>query len=241
MKRILSLVLVMLMALSLVPGAFAEFEPVEGTPYGILLFETIDDVDFAMVGHGHVLKRLLDLVDNVEVKEDRSQTVQGQTYGSLDDNFYFLDDGQYVHYVESVDNVYHSQSYQLFLFDKNDPYYYVKHMGGRDKWEVQPEMIEGILEGSICPFNPDIFDFEITSAEEVDGMYVFKLNLTPRTDLEDDAEITYSVSDCSLTIDPETSLIRGYAYDLTADFGEIIASAEVNYNVDKQPDYSLKY
>ena len=241
MRKVLSLILVMLMTLSLIPGAFAEFEPVEGTPYGIPLFETVDDVDLMAVAYGHTYRRLLDLVDNIEIKNDMKQNAQGQSIHMLIDDFYFLDDGQYVQYSEQTDKNYNAMSYQLFLFDKDDPYYYSKHMGGRDKFDVPPEYIDGMLDSSICPCAPDVFDMKIVSAEVVDGLYVIKYEAAMKPAPDGSTPGNYSFTNCSLTIDPETSLIRGYTFDVSGDFGEQSNSVEVNYNVDKQPDYSIKY
>ena len=42
-------------------------------------------------------------------------------------------------------------------------------------------------------------------------------------------------------MDPATGLIRGFGYDQVSQDGEQIISAEVNYNVDKEPDYTIKY
>ena len=246
MKKALCLILALILTCALMPAALAEYEPpvyeaTEGTPYGIPLPTSVDDIDFAAVINGHTYRRLLDLVDNIEVKSDMHQEAQGQTFDMLIDDYYFLDNGQYVSYSEQTDKTYNSMSYQLFLYDKDDPYYYVRHMGGRDKYEAQAEYIDMMLDNTLCPLSPNFFDFNVTSAEEVDGLYVYAFEMTPRTDLGEDVNITVSYSDCSLKVDPATGLIRGFGYDQVSQYGEQIISAEVNYNVDKEPDYSIKY
>ena len=103
MKKALCLILALILTCALMPAALAEYEPpvyeaTEGTPYGIPLPTSVDDIDFAAVINGHTYRRLLDLVDNIEVKSDMHQDAQGQTFDMLIDDYYFLDDGQYVSY-----------------------------------------------------------------------------------------------------------------------------------------------
>lgn len=241
MRKTLSAILILALILALLPVAFADFEPVEGTPYGIPLFETIDDIDFNAVSGGHSTRRLLDLVDNFEVKQDLSQDAQGQKMNMLIDDYYFLDDGQYVNYSEQTDKQYNMTSYQIFLYDKDDPYYYVKFPGGRNKFPAQAEYIDRMLDNTMVPFNTEYFDIDMKSAEEVDGLWVYQFDMTQRTDLDPAPEVTVTFTDCSLTLDPETSLIRGFAYHQVSDYADMVVSAEVNYNVDKEPDYTIKY
>jgi len=85
----------------------------------------------------------------------------------LIDDYYFLDNGQYVSYSEQTDKTYNATSYQLFLYDKDDPYYYVRHMGGRDKYEAQAEAsgkhpICGVYSYEAC--FPDGQDVQIEAA-----------------------------------------------------------------------------
>ena len=245
MKKALCLLLALILTLALLPTAFAELEPdqeAEGTPYGIPLFETIDDVDFTAVIEGHRYKRLLDLFDNIEVKMDLHQDQQGDIFDMLIDDYYFRDNGQYVHYSEQMDKTYNSMSYQLFLYDKEEPFYYMKHMGGRDKYEVPAEYVDGMLNGLVCGLSPTYFDFVINSAEVVDGLYVFQFDMVPNEEMVAEyGEPDVSYSDCSLTIDPETSLIRAYSYHQVSEHADAIYNAELFFNVDKEPDYSLKY
>ncbi len=242
MKKILCIILAVILTSALIPTAFAEFEPAEDTPYGIPLYEKAEDVDIGTVLMGHTYRRMLDLVDNIEVKQDMLQVSQGQTISMILDDYYFLDNGQYVKYSEQTDKEHNATSYQLFLYDKDDPYYYVKHQGGRDKYEAQAEYIDMMLDMRFCGVSSYYFDFEITNAELVDGLYVCEFNAVPKADLEDGVEIPVSYSGCSVTIEPETSLLRGYTYrQERKEYGEETVSAEVNYNVDKEPDYSIKY
>ena len=240
MKKILCMILALIFVLALIPAASADFEPAEGTPYGIPLFETVNDIDLAAVCAGHSTRRLLDLTGNIEVKYDLLQTMQGQTVKMLVDDFTFLDDGQYVNYSVQTDKTYNSTSYQLFLYDKDDPYYYVKHMGGRDKFEAQAEYIDSMLDYSFCPFDPDYWTIDIVSAEVVDGLYVYELDVKLKEDLQVENDMT--MDNCTLKLDPETSLIRGYSYHrVISNYGEMTQTAEVNYGVDQKPDYSIKY
>ena len=47
--------------------ASGDYEPVEDTPYGIPIYESVDDVDLAAVIRGHGEKRLLDIVNSAEI------------------------------------------------------------------------------------------------------------------------------------------------------------------------------
>lgn len=242
MRKVLSLILVLMLTLALFPTAMAEFEPVEGTPYGIPLFETVDDVDFQAVIAGHTYRRLLDCFDNFEVKSDMLQKAQNGTFDMLIDDYYFLDNGQYVQYSEQTSKEYNSTTYQLFLYDRDDPYYYIRHPGGRDKYDVPAEYVDQMLDGPICALSPFYFDFVVNSAEVVDGLYVYKFDMVPKEEIVAEyGDMGVSYSDCSITIDPETSLIRAFSYQQITERAESTYSSEVFYNVDKQPDYSIKY
>ncbi|MBR4492043.1 MAG: hypothetical protein IKO98_05260, partial [Bacteroidales bacterium] len=158
MKKTLCMLLALVLMLALLPAAYAEYEPVKDTPYGLPLLEKPEDFDLEAVINGHTLKRLLDLVDNIQVKQE----VQGNAFHMIVDDYYFLDDGQYVSYSIQNEKGSKHKTYQLFLFDKEDPTYYSKYEGTRDKYTTDPAIIDMLLESPIFPFDPNAFDFEIT-------------------------------------------------------------------------------
>ena len=184
MKKTLCMLLALVLMLALLPAAYAEYSPVEGTPYGLPLLEKPEDLDLEAVINGHTLKRLLDLVDNIQVKQAMKQTAQGNKFDMVIDDYYFLDDGQYVNYSIQNEKGSDMKSYQLFLFDKEDPTYYSKYEGGRDKYETDPEIIDYLLEGSIYPADTELCDFEITELkEEEDGLITCVFNAAVKPEL----------------------------------------------------------
>ncbi len=241
MKKTLCILLTLILVFSTLSTAFADYEETEGTPYGIPLFASAEEVDLAAVITGHTYRRLLNCFSNLEVKKDLLQIQSDDTYDMLLDDFYFLDNGQYVNYCEQTSKKFNSTTYQLFLYDKEDPYTYSKYPGGRDKYEVPAEYIDSMLDNIFVPFYPNYFDVKMTSAELVDGLYVCQYTMTAKENLPEDVVINTTYDDCSLTIEPETSLIRGFTYHQVSEYADATVSAEVNYNVDKQPDYSIKY
>ncbi len=243
MKKTLCMLLALILMLALLPAAYAEFEPVEGTPYSLPLLEKPEDFDLEAVISGHTLKRLLDLVDNIQSKQAMKQVAQGQEMNMEFDDYYFLDDGQYVSYSIQNPKGSKNKTYQLFLFDKEDPTYYSKSEFGRDKYTTDPAIIDVLLEGPIFPFDPNTFDFEITELkEEEDGLFTCAFNGTAKPEfVESFTGDVPEFSDCSLSVDPETGLVRAYTYSMKTDDMEVANSGEINYNVDQEPDYSLKY
>ena len=243
MKKTLCMLLALVLMLALLPAAYAEYEPVEGTPYGLPLLEKPEDFDLEAVINGHTLKRLLNLVDNIQVKQTMKQVTQGNEFNMDVDDYYFLDDGQYVNYSIQTDLKAKMKTYQLFLFDKEDPTYYCKYQGGRDKYETDPAIIDMMLESSFFPFGTDAFDYEITNLkEEEDGLVTCEFNATVKPELaENAADSVTTFSNCSITVDPETGLVRAFTYDMKSEDMEMANSGEMNYNVDQKPDYSLKY
>ena len=184
MKKALCMLLALVLMLALLPAAYAEYEPVKDTPYGLPLLEKPEDFDLEAVINGHTLKRLLDLVDNIEVKRDMKQKAQGHKIHMELDDYYYLDEGQYVNYSIQTDVSSKYKSYQLFLFDKEDPTYYSKYEGGRDKYETDPEIIDYLLEGSIYPADTELCDFEITELkEEEDGLITCVFNAAVKPEL----------------------------------------------------------
>ena len=243
MKKTLCMLLALVLMLALLPAAYAEYEPVKDTPYGLPLLEKPEDFDLEAVINGHSLKRLLDLVDNIQVKLDMKQKAQGDDIHMLLDDYYYLDEGRYVNYSIQTDQHSKYKTYQLFLFDKEDPTYYSKFEGTRDKYTTDPAIIDMLLESPIFPFDPNAFDFEITDLkEEEDGLFTCAFNVTVKPEFAENASGSIPVfSDCSLSVDPETGLVRAYTYSMKTDDMEVANSGEINYNVDQEPDYSLKY
>ena len=243
MKKTLCMLLALVLMLALLPAAYAEYSPVEGTPYGLPLLEKPEDLDLEAVINGHTLKRLLNLVDNIQVKQTMKQVTQGNEFNMDVDDYYFLDDGQYVNYSIQTDQHSKYKTYQLFLFDKEDPTYYSKYEGGRDKYETDPEIIDILLEGSIYPIDTQFYDYEITDLkEEEDGMVTCAFNVTAKPEFaEQTTGEVPEFSDCSVSVDPETGLLRAFSYSMKTDDIEQASNGEVNYNVDQEPDYSLKY
>ena len=243
MKKTLCMLLALVLMLALLPAAYAEYEPVKDTPYGLPLLEKPEDFDLEAVINGHTLKRLLDLVDNIQVKRDMKQKAQGHDIHMLLDDYFYLDEGQYVNYAIQTDKGSKMKTYQLFLFDKEDPTYYSKFQGGRDKYTTDPEIIDLLLEGPIYPVGTDIYDYEITDLkEEEDGLVTCAFNITVKPEAaEAFAGELPEFSDCSITVDPETGLMRAFTFAIKSEAMEQSSAAEVNYNVDQEPDYSLKY
>ena len=243
MKKTLCMLLALVLMLALLPAAYAEYEPVKDTPYGLPLLEKPEDFDLEAVINGHSLKRLLDLVDNIQVKLDMKQKAQGDDIHMLLDDYYYLDEGRYVNYSIQTDQHSKYKTYQLFLFDKEDPTYYSKYEGGRDKYETDPEIIDILLEGSIYPIDTQFYDFEITDLkEEEDGLVTCAFNVTVKPEAAEafTGELP-AFSDCSITVDAETGLMRAFTFAIKSEAMEQTSVAEVNYNVDQEPDYSLKY
>ena len=242
MKKTLCMLLALVLMLALLPAAYAEYSPVEGTPYGLPLLEKPEDLDLEAVINGHTLKRLLDLVDNIQVKQAMKQTAQGNKFDMVIDDYYFLDDGQYVNYSIQNEKGSDMKSYQLFLFDKEDPTYYSKFQGQRNKYHTDPAYIDLMLESSFFPFSTDAFDFEITDLKEEDGLITCAFNVTAKPEFaEQTTGEVPEFSDCSVSVDPETGLLRAFSYSMKTDDIEQASNGEVNYNVDQEPDYSLKY
>ena len=75
MKKTLCMLLALVLMLALLPAAYAEYEPVKDTPYGLPLLEKPEDFDLEAVINGHTLKRLLDLVDNIQTKQAMKQVL----------------------------------------------------------------------------------------------------------------------------------------------------------------------
>lgn len=243
MKKTLCMLLALVLMLALLPAAYAEYEPVKDTPYGLPLLEKPEDFDLEAVINGHTLKRLLDLVENIQIKQAMKQVAQGNKFNMEIDDYYFLDDGQYVNYSIQTDKDSKMKTYQLFLFDKEDPTYYCKFQGGRDKYETDPAYIDMMLESPFFPFGTEAFDYEITDLkEEEDGMVTCAFNVTAKPELAENATGSIpTYSDCSITVDPETGLMRAFTYNMKTDDMEQACDGEMNYNVDQKPDYSLKY
>ena len=243
MKKTLCMLLALVLMLALLPAAYAEYEPVEDTPYGLPLLKKPEDFDLEAVINGHTLKRLLDLVDNIQSKQAMKQVAQGQELNMEFDDYYFLDNGQYVSYSIQNEKGSKYKTYQLFLFDKDDPTYYSKFEGTRDKYKTDPAIIDLLLESPIFPFDPNTFDFEITDLkEEEDGLFTCAFNVTAKPEFAENASGSMPVfSDCSISVDPETGLVRAYTYNMKTDDMELDYNGEMNYNVDQEPDYSLKY
>ena len=127
-----------------------------------------------------------------------------------------------------------------------------KDSGGVIEWPVQPEEIDAAVELCIIPYYTDFVEL---SRSEVDGRYQFALALKPYENAEQGGSSEYS--NCMVEIDPETSLIVAYAYDMKMHQnggtiqdsngntynlaeGDIEQSVtgEVFYNVEG-PDYSM--
>ena len=243
MKKTLCMLLALVLMLALLPAAYAEYEPVKDTPYGLPLLEKPEDFDLEAVINGHTLKRLLDLVDNIQTKQAMKQVAQGQELNMEFDDYYFLDDGQYVSYSIQNQKGSNHKTYQLFLFDKEDPTYYSKFEGTRDKYTTDPEIIDLLLEGPIYPVGTDIYDYEITDLkQDEDGLVTCAFNITVKPEAaEAFTGDLPEFSDCSITVDPETGLMRAFTFAIKSEAMEQTSAAEVNYNVDQEPDYSLKY
>lgn len=218
--------------------------PVMGE-YGIPLYDSAEEVDLGTVFEGHKIRTILDYFDNVEVKQDLQEKQPDNEFDMLISDYYFKDNDQYVFYSEQESRKHDSTTYMIFLYDKDDPYYYYRfNFGGqtdKDKSEVPVEAIDVMLNSPICAFYPDFYDYTITSAKEEDGLYALEFEATQKTDLAEDAALNYDYDNCSVKIDPATSMIRAFGYHQTWDGGETTISADVSYNVDKEPDYSIKY
>lgn len=245
MKKTLCMLLALVLMLALLPAAYAEYAPVKDTPYGLPLLEKPEDFDLEAVINGHTLKRMLDLVDNIQVKRDMTQKAQGHDIHMLLDDYYYLDEGQYVNYSIQTDMSSSAKykTYQLFLFDKEDPTYYSKFEGGRDKYETDPEIIDLLLEGTIYPVDTQFYDYEITDLKQgEDGLVTCAFNITVKPEAAEAFTGEHpEFSDCSITVDPETGLMRAFTFAIKTEAMEQTSAAEVNYNVDQEPDYSLKY
>ena len=104
-------------------------------------------------------------------------------------------------------------------------------------------MVDYLLEGPLYPSSAVYYDLEVTEVkEEENGWITCAFNMTVKPEyLDPSAKNTITFHDCSITVDPETGLMRAYTYGMTSEGMEQTYDAEVNYNVDQKPDYSLKY
>ena len=244
-KIVISLLICMLM----IPGsiALADYEPADNTPYGIPVFDSADKIDaeaLTEIINGHGLKRLLDIFGGIEkIIDDNDQLY---SFSVNHDTVYFIDNTQYMSYEESkgtgggyIDSV------SFKLYDNDNPVN-VTHYASRDpaEWSFNPE---ASLSRTIIPFSPNSSKIENVQVTNSNGHYVCTFDYTPFEE-----EKTYT--DCTLEIDPETSLVLKYGYHVLSEGGNEITSAdgkvhvtsaqdtvcvgEISYGITELPDYS---
>lgn len=222
-------------------------------PYGIPLYPTAEDVDLAAVLDGHNIKRLVDLFGGIKMTDTSKQTDSSNkafnnTYNDV--SYYFLDDEkwlepQYIHYYVNTPKNRGSRNSGVvfegtiggYVFNSdfygNHPYSICisdsKHI---NKFPFSSEEMATRLETISLAFSSDRIK-NITSAELVDGMYRICFEVTEGKSTTD--------FDCSVVIDPATSLIQSYtrSYYMPNNKSRLVVSSVViQYGLDQNPDYS---
>ena len=226
----------------------------ENAPYGIPLYASPEEVDLAAVLDGHNIKKLIEQFGGVKETGTQRYTNGSNKYGYINESYVFLDSSkwlepQYVNYnVNSPEkrtangvtylgstsgliynsDFYNGKPFYISIPEKNS-------FGAKSsKSSVSVEVTDNKLEGAFLWLSGEAIK-EITKTELTDdGMYRIYFDL----DLE-----SSKLTDCSVVIDPETSLIQKYSYknsfigsdNKTVKYTD---STKVEYGLEKLPDYS---
>ena len=246
MKRTIA-ILLMAVLLCLPFSAYADFEPVPDTPYGIPLYDSPEEVDLSVVLEGNGKLRLLDQLGAFKATEDLKQTGDYE-YSSYDDIFYIKETthseymGQYFRYTLPVGSDGLKMS-SLRSYDESNPIFHaLSSDGNRRDSTINPGERNTVFLKRPAAFEitPEEYDFEITNSEVTGGMYYVEFNMTPKS-----GDDSYTYSNCSVLIDPETSLIYEYTYSYysakSGNTQEISGELDYNVSVDEIPDYSVLF
>ncbi len=246
MKRTIA-ILLMAVLLCLPFSAYADFEAVPDTPYGIPLYDSPEEVDLPTVLEGNGKGRLIDQFGVFKVTEDLEQTGDRE-FSYYYDIYYFKETthpeyiGQYFRYELPVGSDGLKMS-SLENYDENNPIFHaLSSDGNRRDSTMTPgkQNTVGLKRAASFGMDPSEHDFEITNSEVDGGMYYIEFNITPKS-----GDATYSYSNCSVLIDPETSLIYEYTYKYySAERGttqEVSGELDYDVSVDEIPDYSVLF
>ena len=210
-------------------------EAVVNSPYGIPLYESVEDVDLNVVFAGHTMQRIVDLFGGYKEEIDHIQNSE-----SIITEYYFLDnenwdEPQYVHYnyithPNEPQYANYVDTYDLVVFNSDlyddEPYTIcLGETGNVNKFPMDKNTFTNSLKMPLCfSASPNI---HITKAEETsDGYYLIYFDNKP------------IYTDCYVKIDPKTSLINEYGYHQEIGETVIDLSSVVSYGIDQLPDYS---
>ncbi len=220
MKKSILFLLILVVLFIPLNTAYAEYEPVPDTPYGIPLYDSPEDVDLATVFAGNSLGRIIDLVDNIKIEQVYDSIVSGNQNSGTKDVYYFREteaaghEGQLVEYnvatIESSGGIKTGgiKTESLRALDIEDPFMHsLASNGALNKQELSVETVTKLLEKPVLGFSLTEYTFKITHCEIRDGLYYIEFDADP---IETDPSVIYSK--CSVLIDPETSLLCGVSY-----------------------------
>ena len=229
--------------------ASGDFEPVEDTPYGIPIYESVDDVDLAAVISGHGEKRLLDIVNSAEITSTNYNKTFNTKFNS--DTLLVKDGTRYVENFESRgENAQSGNTSTLYIYDGDNSKMYRKDPFGRTENPITADEAEKHLGATILPFDLENYEIDLQTRNEEDGKYCFTFNMKP---LNEEAAKT-DFFECALEMDSSTSLVTVVEYHSVSAGGEKVMSdgsvvntlpqdttvqSSYSYGVEKEPDYSL--
>ena len=249
--RVISLLLTVLLLVSFHTTVFAsgDFEPVEDTPYGIPIYESVDDVDLAVVIRGHGEKRLLDIVNSAEITSTNYNKSFNIKFSS--NTLLVKDETLYVENFESrAENAQSGNTSTLRIYDGDNSKEYRKDPFGKTENPITADAAEKHLGTTILPFDLENYEIDLQTRKEEDGKYCFTFNMKP---LNEEAAKT-DFSECALEMDSSTSLVTAVKYHSMSAGGESVMSdgsvvntlpqdttvqSSYSYGVEKEPDYSL--
>ena len=258
MKKILAAFLICIMIVPCAAG-WADYEAVPDTPYGIPLFESVEDIGVEELGaiiEGHEVKNLLEHAGSFEIIEDVIHTIP-YSANETRTKAYFLDDGKFVGNTNSF-NSDPSMNYSTFTsfkaYDGSDPVNVISTAwSGVTKRDTTPEKVSLQATRTALSFiNPEYYGVVNLSGTVENGHYLLRFDLELTS--EEDPDLDYK--EAFLEIDPETSLILSYGYHCTSEGGreakvvgtdqtattspmDYVATGEIHYGLDRGPDYSL--
>ena len=242
--------------------ASADYEPVEDTPYGIPIYDSVDDVDLSVVFAGHGEKRLVDLCGGFVCTTTNVYPGNSMAATDITKSYHFYDTEnwdtpQYIKYDDIIWQVASSGSkiadgFSLLIYDKSltgdelVTYYFTNFNNNPNIITIPMEDdAETILNSPFLIYHSGICDAEayyVIEASLSDGLYT--ISFEPVINNSDAGiDDSYKVSSQYVMIEPETSLIKKYGYHVDGIYQDGTeyqqdVSCEVNYGLAELPDYS---